>query len=322
MNSDYKILKEAYINKSEVKSRENYSNKKGTYIKSKENYSSGGKAAYIILNLRNKNNYKLTNFPGTGSNFQKTKLLSSEKEKTGTVTTRKDLKLNLKLNTNKPNVKQESKNLDDYTIDADLIMDDNLMSTNSYTDLTLYQLTIKTTKSADEIILTALLREPFIFYEKQITPETKTDKTGIVRSDYALIFKNIEQGTGKCNRVVKNTKAYTITYSYDSNVEKIMNFVDNINGLTLSPLRAHSQDVPKVFVNIPIESRLHNNDYYASINSGDTGANTLEFEYRTIYGSVEPRLKSFITVKLDNAKFNDTLTGPTVTINSLIYPTS
>ena len=33
MNSDYKILKEAYVNKSEVKSKENYANNKPAYIK-------------------------------------------------------------------------------------------------------------------------------------------------------------------------------------------------------------------------------------------------------------------------------------------------
>ena len=42
---------------------------------------------------------------------------------------------------------------------------------------------------------------------------------------------------------VKNTKSYTITYSYDPLVPDILTSVENINGLTLSKYSSNIENV-------------------------------------------------------------------------------
>ena len=208
--------------------------------------------------------------------------ISSDSRPSPQVRNVKDLKLKL---TNKINTNAQSRNLNDFILDADLIMNDNLMSTKSITTLTLDKLNIKITNSPDEIIQTVLLKEPIVYSDNDST---------VSRYDYKIISTGT--GTGKkFNKLVKNTKSYTITYSYDPLVPDILTSVENINGLTLSK---YSSNIENVFVNIPIESSFYNRNSYLPISIGENGSNSIGFEYKTRH-----LLSSFITIELANAKF-------------------
>ena len=208
--------------------------------------------------------------------------ISSDSRPSPQVRNVKDLKLKL---TNKINTNAQSRNLNDFILDADLIMNDNLMSTKSITTLTLDKLNIKITNSPDEIIQTVLLKEPIVYSDNDST---------VSRYDYKIISTGT--GTGKkFNKLVKNTKSYTITYSYDPLVPGILTSVENINGLTLSK---YSSNIENVFVNIPIESSFYNINSYLPISIGENGSNSIGFEYKTRH-----LLSSFITIELANAKF-------------------